>query len=179
MSDLQPGVTPAEPTPEGVTPSPEPTDGRDALIEKLRKFEREAQPQLKELERLRAAQEKAKREALSEAERLKADLDAAQVVVAERDRLQAERDELAAALDRTAKARLKALPDELQRLAPEDSPTRLLAWLDEAEKAAKKLTAQPTSPGTPSGPRGTGAQALVQPNQADLLAQKRRQIGSL
>jgi HPt (histidine-containing phosphotransfer) domain-containing protein len=179
MSDPQPGVMPAEPTPEGVTPSPEPTDGRDALIEKLRKFEREAQPQLKELERLRAAQEKAKREALSEAERISADLSAA---TAERDRLATEHASLgerhtalAAQVEKLVKAQLAELPEQIRELAPSgDDLAARLEWIAKAKKAAA-----PTSPGTPSGPRGTGAQALVQPNQADLLAQKRRQIGSL
>jgi hypothetical protein len=179
MSNPQPGVMPAEPTPEGVMPSPEPTDGRDALIEKLRKFEREAQPQLKELERLRAAQEKAKREALSEAERISADLSAA---AAERDRIATEHASLGerhtaltTQVEKLIKAQLAELPEHIRELAPSgDDLAMRLEWIAKARKAAA-----PTTPGTSPGPRGTGAQVFGAPNPADLIAQKRASIGGL
>lgn len=113
------------------------------------------------------------------AEQRKAAAEAAQ---AERDRLQAERDDLAAVVERTIKARLKSLPDELAALAPEGTPAQRLAWLENAEKAAAKLNAgaAPRTPGTPSGPRGIGGQQTpLGATEADLLAQKRRQIGGL
>ena len=100
---------------------------------------------------------------------------------AERESVAAERDALAAELEAEIKARLKALPDELRDLVPADaSPAQRFAALRKVEAAAKKLGAGAAStPGTPTGPRGAGGPAVTQPNQADLIEQKRRKLGAI
>ena len=189
MSDPdQPGATPATPEASATLATLEQPDGRDALIAKLRDFERRAEPQLKELERLRVEQTKREREKLSDADRVTADLQTAarerDAATATRDVLQAENDALVAEVDAEIKARLKRLPDELQAFVPEDAtPALRLSLLRKAEAAAAKLV--PATPlasrSTPTGPRGTGGLALAAAGNADaaLIEDKRRRIGGL
>jgi hypothetical protein len=74
-------------------------------------------------------------------------------------------------MERQIKARLKALPDEIKAMAPEGDTLMRFAWLDKAEQAAQKLTATRT-PGTPPGPRGSGAVPATN-GTPDLIAQKK------
>lgn len=90
--------------------------------------------------------------------------------------LEAQHAALTETLGKAAQKRLKALPEELRALAPADAAA-LLPWLDQAEAAAVKLLAS-ANPGTPTGPRGVGRQTPTN-SSADLVAQKRRQIGGL
>lgn len=84
-----------------------------------------------------------------------------------------------AEMERQIKARLKALPEEIRAMAPEGDALARYAWLEKAEAAASKLAASRT-PGTPSGPRGTGGTQSAAPgNQQDLIAQKRARMGGL
>lgn len=77
------------------------------------------------------------------------------------------------AMEKQAKARMKALPEEIRAMAPEGDVLALYTWLEKAEAAAAKLGTQAPRPnGTPPGPRGTGAASVVS-NTADLIAQKR------
>ena len=109
----------------------------------------------------------------------------AETVTHERDRLSAEHTAtteryaaLAGQVEALIKAQLKELPDEIAALAPGgDDLAARLEWVAKARKAASKVATAQT-PGTPSGPRGAGAAAVVQPSQADLIEQKRRQIGA-
>jgi hypothetical protein len=83
-----------------------------------------------------------------------------------------------AEMERQIKARLRALPEEIRAMAPEGDALARYAWLEKAETAAAKLAATRT-PGTPSGPRGTGAAGSVATNNDDLIAKKRASIGGL
>lgn len=108
----------------------------------------------------------------------------AETVTAERDRLTAEHTtlaerhaSLAAVVESLIKDGLKELPEAIRELAPGgDDLAARLEWIRKARKAAG--TATPTH-GTPTGPRGAGGQAVVQPNQNDLIEQKRRQLGAI
>jgi hypothetical protein len=73
-------------------------------------------------------------------------------------------------MERQIKARLRALPEEIRAMAPEGDALMRFAWLEKAEQAAQKLAATRT-PGTPPGPRGSGAVPAANPT--DLIAQKR------
>lgn len=78
-----------------------------------------------------------------------------------------------AEMERQIKARLRSLPEEIRAMAPEGDTLTRFAWLDKAEQAAAKLAATRT-PGTPPGPRGTGAAPPSSATAgADALAQKR------
>lgn len=110
----------------------------------------------------------------------------AETVTHERDRLSQEHTTLAerhgalaAQVEALIKAQLKELPDEIAALAPGgDDLAARLEWVAKARKAASKVTATAT-PGTPTGPRGAGANAVTLPNPDDLIAQKRARIGGL
>lgn len=82
--DQQPqGETPAAATPAAA----DDLTGLKALVEKLRQFERDAKPQLKELARLRAEDEERRRATMTDMERLTAERDEA---AREREALRAE-----------------------------------------------------------------------------------------
>jgi uncharacterized coiled-coil protein SlyX len=71
----------------------------------------------------------------------------------------------AAVVEKLIKAQLAELPEAIRELAPGgDDLTARLEWVAKARKAA---ATQPAATGTPAGPRGTGAPAVVQPNQLD------------
>lgn len=83
-----------------------------------------------------------------------------------------ERDSYATLVDTLIKPRLKALPDELRALMPDEAtPQQRVEQLIKLEAAASKLQGQRT-PGTPSGPVGTGA-IEVGHAPTDLIARKR------
>lgn len=84
-----------------------------------------------------------------------------------------------AAMEVQIKARVKALPEELRDLLVEGDVLTRYEQLGKLEAAAAKLApVAPTTPRqTPSGPRGPGSGPSVQPNNADLLAEKRAQVG--
>jgi hypothetical protein len=73
-------------------------------------------------------------------------------------------------MERQAKARVRALPDELKAMAPEGDVLALYSWLTKAEAAAAKLAPKPAT-GTPPGPQGQGIAPMATPN--DLIARKR------
>lgn len=101
----------------------------------------------------------------------KADLDRTQAELERRDeRLAA----LSEEMDKQAKARVRALPDEIRAMAPEGDVLALYAWLTKAEAAAAKLAPKPAT-GTPPGPRGNGAAPMSTPD--DLIARKRASGG--
>lgn len=77
-----------------------------------------------------------------------------------------------AEMERQIKARLRSLPEEIKAMAPEGDTLARFAWLDKAEAAAAKLAAT-TTPGTPSGPRGSGAQPSVTSASGDAVARKK------
>jgi hypothetical protein len=83
-----------------------------------------------------------------------------------------------AEMERQIKARLRALPEELRALIPEGDALTRYTQLEKVEAAATKLAATRT-PGTPSGPRGTGAAGSVATTNDDLIAKKRASIGGL
>jgi colicin import membrane protein len=104
---------------------------------------------------------------------------AAEAAEAARASLEARYAALAETVTKQARAQLKALPDELKALAPAgDDPAALIAWLEQVRPLAAKLQTPPT-PGTPAGPRGSGAATPGGPSPDDLLAQKRARIGAL
>ena len=70
--------------------------------------------------------------------------------------------------------RAKALPAELRAMMPEGDVLVQFAWLSKAESAAQKLQAA-RSPGTPSGPRGSGADTA--PIGADDLVARKKASG--
>lgn len=80
-----------------------------------------------------------------------------------------------AEMERQYKARVKELPQEIRDMEPEGDALSRFAWIPKAEAAALKLAATRT-PGTPSGPRGTGA-APAPYSTADLVAHKRASGG--
>jgi len=73
------GSTPPPTPAPTIEPGDEPQDaaGLRALVEKLRRFERDAEPQLKELKRLKATEAERQRAAMTDAEKVKADAEAA------------------------------------------------------------------------------------------------------
>lgn len=75
-------------------------------------------------------------------------------------------------MERQIKARLRALPEEIRAMAPEGDTLARFAWLDKAEAAAQKLSATQT-PGTPTGPRGTGAAPPIAATATDLASKKK------
>jgi hypothetical protein len=82
-------------------------------------------------------------------------------------------------MEAQVKERAKALPDELRAMMPDGDVLAQFAWLGKAEAAAAKLQIA-RSPGTPPGPRGSGAQSS--PGAVDmeaLKAEKRARIGGL
>lgn len=79
---------------------------------------------------------------------------------------------LSEAMEKQAKAHMKALPEEIKAMAPQGDVLALYDWLEKAEVAAAKLTAQLRTPGTPAGPKGNG-QATATTSTSDLIAQKR------
>jgi hypothetical protein len=84
-----------------------------------------------------------------------------------------------AEMERQIKVRLRPLPDEIKAMAPDGDALARYAWLEKAEAAAQKLAATRT-PGTPGGPRGSGAQPAVNGAGADDLKQaKRAQVGGI
>lgn len=75
-------------------------------------------------------------------------------------------------MERQITARLRALPAEIKAMAPEGDTLVRFAWLEKAEAAAAKLAATST-PGTPPGPRGSGAQPSVANASGDAVARKK------
>lgn len=74
-------------------------------------------------------------------------------------------------METQVKARLTALPEEIRAMLPQGDVLAQFDWLAKAEAAAAKL-ARERSPGTPVGPRGTGAMPALTP-EADAVARKR------
>lgn len=98
-------------------------------------------------------------------------LDKLTAEIADRDsRLQTFAEEM----ERQAKARVRALPDELKAMAPEGDVLALYSWLSKAEAAAAKLAPKPAT-GTPPGPQGQGMAPMATSN--DLIARKRASGG--
>jgi hypothetical protein len=137
--------------------------------------ERLAREKDAEKERVKRAQEQAK-----EQERIKAG--ELQAVAEERAAKLAElepkvetltatvtaRDEL---IEKLITPRIKALPDEFRDLLPDSDIAARVNALIKVEKAAEKAAAQ-RNPGTPSGPRGSGAtNTAIAPT--DAIARKR------
>jgi DNA-binding transcriptional MerR regulator len=83
-------------------------------------------------------------------------------------------------IEQLIKPRVKALPEEFQALLPDGDIAARVTALLKVEKAAEKAQAL-RSPGTPSGPRGSGAQSSVSNGGGfdAILAEKRSRIGGL
>lgn len=77
------------------------------------------------------------------------------------------------AMEQQLKARLRALPEEIRAMDPGGDVLQRYDWVAKAEAAAQKLAVQRT-PGTPSGPEGTGgSQVLSNGSVESIIAQKR------
>jgi hypothetical protein len=183
------GATGAASSPTSAETQKTDTEGKDAatehMIPKTRFDEVNG-----ELQKLRAAQQKQEQAAKAEADKQAAARGEFEKLATERgaqlEKIEAEKIAAAARLtayeaemERQIAARLKALPDEIKAMAPDGDALTRYAWLEKAESAARKLVTTRT-PGTPSGPRGSGAQQLANgTNEADLIAKKRAQVGGI
>jgi acyl-CoA reductase-like NAD-dependent aldehyde dehydrogenase len=90
-------------------------------------------------------------------------------------------DALATAMEAQIKARIKALPDELRDLLVDGDVLTRYEQLGKLEAAAAKLVPAAPAPrrDSPSGPRGPGSGPTPQSNNADLIAEKRAQVGGI
>lgn len=75
-------------------------------------------------------------------------------VILERDDYKGKYETLAATVNKSVEAEIKALPEEFRELAPEGLDARL-EWLPKAKKMAEKLTGEP-KPGNSRGPKPAG-----------------------
>lgn len=98
-----------------------------------------------------------------------------QAAEAERDRLKTDHAALVEVVKKENQARMKALPEELRAMIPDgDDVTAQRELIIKAEAAAAKLGIS-RAPGTPPGPRGSGAPNGTPP--AEAAAAKKRAGG--
>lgn len=145
-----------------------------AIAEEKRKWKQQQDAAIAEAGR-KAAEAEAKQK--GEFEKLATDRGARlETIEADYATLQERYTALTELIEKQAKGRIQALPDELRAMKPEGDVTALLDWLGKAEIAASKLLSTPRSPGTPAGPRlGSGIGSYDSP--AEILAQKRASGG--
>lgn len=149
-----------------------------ADLSKLENLPASWQQEIKSLRTENAKRRKADEERqaaeMTETQRLQAQVDKLSPLEAQTTTLTeqlAARDEL---IDRLMKARIKALPEGFQNILKRARDvTERAELLEDLEKEAGTLAAQ-RSPGTPSGPRGSGGQpAATVGTMDDLVARKR------
>lgn len=169
------------PVPDADSASALPTDPTipkarfDEVNDRLKKAEADLARRVASEQRAQeqAAQQRGEWERLA-TERLSRAETAEQQVTAMQERITV----LEAEITRQVKMRKQALPEALRDLLPEGADLLTqFAWIDRAEKAAR----QPIPTSTPAGPRGVGQPGRADSADADarLLAEKRRQVGSL
>ncbi len=176
MSDTpeQPGQAPADQQAAAPVASAQ-DDERKELRAEAAKYRTERNALRSELDALKGAQEAQKRAEAEKAGEYQTlyEREKARAAELEPHRERAER--LEAALAQHVKELARDLPEDLRALMPDAPAEAQLDWLGKARKAAAKLTEQRT-PGTPAGPRGNGSVSGATDINAEMIAQKRRQI---
>lgn len=169
MSDPTPDQQPGTPPTEAQNPPAEPMIPKsrfDEINTKLRKLEADAAK--READQRAAAEQAAA--AKGEFEKLATERGARLAQIEAEHTAQSERyTALVELIEKQARGRIQALPDEIRAMKPDGDVVTLLDWLGKAETAAAKLTAQRT-PGTPPGPRGAGGTTPAAP--VDIRAAK-------
>jgi len=184
MSAPTPGTEIVPPVDPAVPPAADDFDKDRAMatISKLREFEKTAKAQIKELADLKASKAESERKAAEEAGNYKSLFEQAQTEraalesqLAEQTTLQERYTALTELIEKQAKSRMQALPEEIRAMKPDGDAMALLDWLGKAEIAASKLSAAPRTPGTPPGPR-LGSGNGTPPDTAQIVQGKRGTI---